>query len=118
MLNLQHIFSATMAPHISLQFAMFGIWISGKPGSMRWPAIDTMYCRFGLLNHSPPCSIWKNEYPGIAIQGVEGYNENGDTIRINEMTIDEKVDFWQKSNEIWARQGIWYLFLHLEYLFS
>ena len=37
----------------------------------------------------------EDEYPGIAIQGVAGYGENDETIRINDMTIDEKIEFWQ-----------------------
>ena len=38
----------------------------------------------------------EDEYPGIAIQGVRGYDENKNEIPINNMTIDEKVEFWQK----------------------
>lgn len=38
----------------------------------------------------------EDEYPGIAIQGVMGYDENGNEKRINTLTIDEKVAFWQE----------------------
>lgn len=37
----------------------------------------------------------EDEYPGIAIQGVRGYGENDETIQINDMSIDEKITFWQ-----------------------
>ena len=45
-----------------------------------------------------------------------GYDEDGDTIQINNMTIDEKVAFWQKVMKYGREQGFWYLFLYLEYI--
>ena len=37
----------------------------------------------------------EDEYPGIAIQGVTGFDEAGRSIRVNEMSIDEKIAFWR-----------------------
>lgn len=59
----------------------------------------------------------EDEYPGIAIQGVAGYGENDETIRINEMTIDEKIEFWQKVMKYGKERGFdtyfctWNIFL-------
>lgn len=38
----------------------------------------------------------EDEYPGIAIQGVTGFDEDGNEVKINNWTIDEKVAYWQK----------------------
>jgi len=38
----------------------------------------------------------EDEYPGIAIPGVTGFDEDGNTVKINNWTIDEKVAYWQK----------------------
>jgi len=38
----------------------------------------------------------EDEYPGIAIQGVISYDKNGNEVQVNNLTIDEKVKFWQK----------------------
>jgi hypothetical protein len=59
----------------------------------------------------------EDEYPGIAIQGVKGYDENGATITINNMTIDQKVVFWQNVMQYGRNRGFdiyfitWNIFL-------
>jgi hypothetical protein len=34
----------------------------------------------------------EDEYPGIAIKGVTGFDEAGQSVKVNDMTIDEKID--------------------------
>jgi hypothetical protein len=59
----------------------------------------------------------EDEYPGIAIQGVTGYDENGKPIKINNMTIDEKVAFWRNVMQYGRNRGFdiyfitWNIFL-------
>ncbi|MBN2088947.1 hypothetical protein JW964_05015 [candidate division KSB1 bacterium] len=59
----------------------------------------------------------EDEYPGIAIQGVAGYGENDETIQINDLTIDEKIEFWQKVMKYGTERGFgiyfctWNIFL-------
>jgi len=59
----------------------------------------------------------EDEYPGIAIQGVMGYDEKGNDMRINNMTIDEKVAFWQQVMKYGKERGFdsyfctWNIFL-------
>ncbi len=59
----------------------------------------------------------EDEYPGIAIQGVTGYGENDEEIQINNMTIDEKIAFWQKVMKYGRDRGFgiyfctWNIFL-------
>jgi hypothetical protein len=59
----------------------------------------------------------EDEYPGIAIQGVTGYDENGNDLKINSMTIDEKVKFWQQVMKYGKDRGFdiyfctWNIFL-------
>jgi len=59
----------------------------------------------------------EDEYPGIAIQGVTGYDENGNTMQTNSMTIDEKVAFWKQVMEYGRNRGFgvyfctWNIFL-------
>lgn len=59
----------------------------------------------------------ENEYPGIAIQGVTGYDENGSPRQINNWTIDEKVAFWQRVMKYGKDRGFdiyfctWNIFL-------
>jgi len=59
----------------------------------------------------------EDEYPGIAIQGVTGYGDNDEEIQINDMTIDEKVDFWRKVMKYGKGRGFgtyfctWNIFL-------
>jgi len=38
----------------------------------------------------------EDEYPGIVIQGVTGFDEAGKSVKVNNMTIDEKVDYWRR----------------------
>lgn len=37
----------------------------------------------------------EDEYPGIAIHGVTGFDETGRGLRVNEMSIGEKIKFWR-----------------------
>ena len=59
----------------------------------------------------------EDEYPGIAIQGVTGFDENGNKIQINDMTIDDKIAFWQKVMSYGRSRGFsiyfytWNIFL-------
>ena len=59
----------------------------------------------------------EDEYPGIAIQGVTGYDENGKTIQMNNMTIDEKIAFWRNVMQYGRNRGFdiyfitWNIFL-------
>ena len=59
----------------------------------------------------------EDEYPGIAIQGVTGYNENGSTVKINNWPINEKIAFWQKVMKYGKDRGFgiyfctWNIFL-------
>jgi len=59
----------------------------------------------------------EDEYPGIAIQGVTGFDENGNDLPVNNMTIDEKVEFWQKVMKYGKDRGFgiyfctWNIFL-------
>jgi len=38
----------------------------------------------------------EDEYPGIAIQGVSGFDKNETVVKINNWTIDEKIAFWRQ----------------------
>jgi len=59
----------------------------------------------------------EDEYPGIAIQGITGYDENGNDLQVNNMTIDEKVSFWKRVMEYGRDRGFgiyfctWNIFL-------
>lgn len=59
----------------------------------------------------------EDEYPGIGIQGVTGFDGNGNTVEINKMTIDQKIDFWQKVMKYGKGRGFdiyfctWNIFL-------
>ena len=59
----------------------------------------------------------ENEYPGIAIQGVTGYYENGNAMQVNNMTIDEKIAFWKQVMQYGRDRGFgiyfftWNIFL-------
>lgn len=59
----------------------------------------------------------EDEYPGIAIQGVTGYDDNGNAMQVNSMTVDEKVKFWQKVMKYGRDRGFggyfctWNIFL-------
>jgi len=47
----------------------------------------------------------EDEYPGIAFQNVEGYDEAGLPKFTKTMSIDEKVKFWQDVMEYGANRG-------------
>ncbi len=59
----------------------------------------------------------EDEYPGIAIQGVMGSDRNGNMIRVNDWTIDEKITFWQQVMKYGKERGFdiyfctWNIFL-------
>lgn len=59
----------------------------------------------------------EDEYPGIAIQGVKGYGAKDEEVQINNMTIDEKIEFWQKVMKYGKGRGFdiyfctWNIFL-------
>ena len=37
----------------------------------------------------------EDEYPGIAIQGVTGFDEAGKSVKVNTMTIADKIAYWR-----------------------
>jgi hypothetical protein len=51
-----------------------------------------------LWNPHPFTSLlnMEDEYPGIAIQGVTGFDKDGNETRINDWSIDRKIAFWQE----------------------
>lgn len=59
----------------------------------------------------------EDEYPGIAIQGVIGFDDNGNDLQINNMTIDQKIEFWQNVMKYGKDRGFdiyfctWNIFL-------
>lgn len=59
----------------------------------------------------------EDEYPGIATQGVKGYSEKDEEVQINNMTIDDKIEFWQKVMKYGRNRGFdiyfctWNIFL-------
>lgn len=59
----------------------------------------------------------EDEYPGIAIQGVTGFDEEGNEVQINDWSIDEKVAFWQRMMKYGHDRGFdiflfnWNIFL-------
>lgn len=59
----------------------------------------------------------EDEYPGIAIEGVIGFDEDGKEIQVNNMTIDEKISFWQEVMKYGRSRGFdiyfinWNIFL-------
>ena len=38
----------------------------------------------------------EDDYPGIAINGVIGFDEEGNEVQVNAMSIDEKIEFWRE----------------------
>lgn len=38
----------------------------------------------------------EDEYPGIAIQGVTGFDAAGERVKVNNLTIDEKIEYWRE----------------------
>ena len=59
----------------------------------------------------------EDEYPGIAIQGVKGFDKNGNSVQVNDMSIDEKIAFWKKVMQYGKERGFsiyfctWNIFL-------
>ena len=59
----------------------------------------------------------EDEYPGVAIQGVTGYDENGKEVQINNWNIDQKIEFWKKVMKYGRDRGFsiyfctWNIFL-------
>jgi hypothetical protein len=38
----------------------------------------------------------EDEYPGIAIEGVTGFDASGNSVRVNNMSIAEKIEYWRR----------------------
>lgn len=59
----------------------------------------------------------EDEYPGIAIQDVTGFDDNSNPLHIKNLSIDEKVKFWQDVMEYGKNRGFdiyfctWNIFL-------
>lgn len=59
----------------------------------------------------------EDAYPGIAIHGVEGYDRTGKSIVLNNMPIDEKIEFWKHVMRYGRERGFstyfctWNIFL-------
>lgn len=59
----------------------------------------------------------EDEYPGIAIQGVTGYDIDGNETRVNGMSIGEKTRYWQEVMKYGKERGFdiyfcaWNIFL-------
>lgn len=79
--------------------------------------------RYNVLSlwHPHPFTSMINmeeEYPGIAINGVTGFDKNGDKVKVNNLTINEKVDFWQGVMQYGKDRGFdiyfctWNIFLN------
>jgi hypothetical protein len=47
----------------------------------------------------------EDEYPGIALQGVTGFDENNNVVEINNWTIDQKIEFWRDVMEYGRDRG-------------
>ena len=59
----------------------------------------------------------EDEYSGIAINGVTGYDTDGNDLQVNKLTIDEKIKFWQRVMKYGKDRGFstyfctWNIFL-------
>jgi hypothetical protein len=59
----------------------------------------------------------EDQYPGIAINGVEGYDLQGNIIQVNDLSIDEKIEFWKDVMKYGKERGFkiffctWNIFL-------
>lgn len=59
----------------------------------------------------------EDEYPGIAIQGVTGFDKDGKEMQINDWSIDKKIAFWQEVMKYGHERGFrififtWNIFL-------
>jgi hypothetical protein len=77
------------------------------------------YNVLSLWNPHPFTSMvnMEDEYPGVAIQGVTGFDKNGDTVKINDWSIDTKIAFWQEVMKYGHERGFrlyvftWNIFL-------
>lgn len=77
------------------------------------------YNVLSLWNPHPFTSMlnMEDEYPGIAIQGVTGFDKDGDTVPINDWSIDKKIAFWQEVMKYGHERGFstyvftWNIFL-------
>lgn len=77
------------------------------------------YNVLSLWNPHPFTSMlnMEDEYPGIAIQGVTGFDKEGKEVRINDWSIDKKVAFWQEVMKYGHERGFrtfvftWNMFL-------
>ena len=47
----------------------------------------------------------EDEYPGIAINGVVGFDIDGNEMQVNDLTIDEKIAFWQEVMKYGRSRG-------------
>lgn len=47
----------------------------------------------------------EEEYPGIAIKGVTGFDEAGNERVINDWTIDQKIEYWRKVMQYGKDRG-------------
>ncbi len=45
------------------------------------------------------------EYPGIAIQGVTGFDATGKSVKVNNLTIDEKIAYWRTVMKYGRERG-------------
>jgi hypothetical protein len=77
------------------------------------------YNVLSLWNPHPFTSMlnMEDEYPGIAIQGVTGFDEDGKETQINDWSIDRKIAFWQEVMKYGHERGFrtfvftWNIFL-------
>jgi hypothetical protein len=47
----------------------------------------------------------EDEYPGIAIQGVTGFDEAGRSVKVNNLSIDEKIAYWRAVMKYGRERG-------------
>jgi hypothetical protein len=47
----------------------------------------------------------ENEYPGIAIQGVTGFDEAGNSVKVSDLTITEKIAYWRAVMKYGRERG-------------
>jgi hypothetical protein len=47
----------------------------------------------------------EDEYPGIANNGVIGFDENGNDIQVNNLSIDEKIEYWREIMRYGRERG-------------
>jgi hypothetical protein len=77
------------------------------------------YNVLSLWNPHPFTSMlnMEDEYPGIAIQGVTGFDKDGKEVQINDWSIEKKIAFWQEVMKYGRERGFrtyvftWNIFL-------